>query len=610
MIKIINKKTGGLLGRLYHAFSPNNSKNLPFRIVDKHPPDIDWIDYPDNVRTSVIESTEIEDFHSALTSDESQFAIDLNPESPVDRIHFKVYSPRSVDKAVINIESSGKNGNTEKYRIKHNNPVNDFLSKTPIPCTIDLDDPSRSIELNIKFKQSSDKQDDNDDLYAVTVPELSYTEDDHTPIFILSIDSLRHEGIQPFREVFESLNADYSVPAEPWTQAHWTRPSHASIFTGTHPGTHGYGMRVLYENGTNQISSELETLPSLLMDRGYKTRYLMNFHTISPAHGLGRGFHKSSIKDRNWNSMQNGTAELTDHLIHSVRNLDGDDNIFMFGHFFDTHHPYLTESVARKKDVNLEELDRYKNAASDSHFQYAEELNSLEKRGSLDIDYIRSLYKESTQYVADELERFFVELDKLGLFDQSLIILTGDHGEQFFDYGFGLHKTLHDDNLRPGMLVKPPNDSNIQVPDQIDTIDFMPLIADYLDIPVPEQCAGKSWIDSDIGKERVRITEAFKRSLYQISCEINGDKVILSYDNDKPKRPTEKVLEEDPQITEYYSIQERRSGKIETRGDPIPENIIKEINKFAVSRSNKTPNADIRGIDKETKEQLEKLGYS
>lgn len=76
------------------------------------------------------------------------------------------------------------------------------------------------------------------------------------------------------------------------------------------------------------------------------------------------------------------------------------------------------------------------------------------------VQQMEEWYSKSVKYTSEQIARLLRYLKTQELFDESLIIVTGDHGEEFGERGFFSHSSLYDMNIRPFMAVKPPVDSS------------------------------------------------------------------------------------------------------------------------------------------------------
>jgi arylsulfatase A-like enzyme len=223
---------------------------------------------------------------------------------------------------------------------------------------------------------------------------------------------------------------------------------------------------------------------------------------------------------------------------------------------------------------------------------------------------MREWYSKSVEYTGDQIARFLQYLKAQDLFEESLIIITGDHGEEFGERGFFTHTSLYDGNIRPFMAVKPPVSESWPQKDCIDTIDFLPTIARLAGEEVPEYSSGTPiQIESD---GNPRITERIYPDWYSLAVEVDGIKGILTYDSNYPDRPTQDVIQRGPEFEEFYDLSTVRKGEYSGWGvSSRKKSELRRIaNEFLLDESVNYDSAmDASRPSQETVEHLQNLGY-
>lgn len=232
---------------------------------------------------------------------------------------------------------------------------------------------------------------------------------------------------------------------------------------------------------------------------------------------------------------------------------------------------------------------------------------------NLDAELIKDIekwYSQSIEYTADQTTHLLRHLKDVDLFDDSLIIITGDHGEEFGERGFFTHSSLYDDNIRPFMAIKPPAGETWNNRDSIDTIDFLPTVAKLVGAEIPNQCDGIPIQDTSNHDER--ITERIYPDWYNVSVEINGLKGIFTYKSNYPDRPEEDTVNNGPQLTEYYYLSDIRSEELqEANPSQDKQNKLKEAaEKFILDTKKYSSDVTASKPSQETMKQLEDLGYT
>jgi arylsulfatase A-like enzyme len=133
-----------------------------------------------------------------------------------------------------------------------------------------------------------------------------------------------------------------------------------------------------------------------------------------------------------------------------------------------------------------------------SHFVYYDRImRSIMRKGDLDArdavgpKYLTSLkeqYTTAIRYETDEIGKLLAGLERAGRYDDALIVLTSDHGEELYDHGgFSHGYTLYDELLRVPLFIKLPGQKEARVVDEVvSTVDITPTVLDALGLPVPQ----------------------------------------------------------------------------------------------------------------------------
>ncbi len=226
----------------------------------------------------------------------------------------------------------------------------------------------------------------------------------------------------------------------------WTLPSHASLFTGR-------GADELNANWETPLDTRFPTLAEVLESRGYRTAgFVGNVVLCSYESGLTRGFQRYEDYPVSWGTLVNSTAlgrallddprfrrllgwyetpwrkpapGLTASLLHWI---DGhrDRPFFAFVNYFDAHNPYLPP-----RDL----ADRFGGGrVRQDPLMVGETTWTAEG-----IAAERDAYEASIAAIDRSLDSLFAGLASRGLRDNTLVILTGDHGEEFGEHGQMLH---------------------------------------------------------------------------------------------------------------------------------------------------------------------------
>jgi choline-sulfatase len=244
------------------------------------------------------------------------------------------------------------------------------------------------------------------------------------------------------------------------SQAPWTKASFASFLTSSYPYQHGV---VGWES---VMPESLITLQEVLAVHGYDTQAVINMYGIAGEYGITEGMDRVSAADK----LEREAPETTDDALRLIKTARRP--FFMLIHYFDVHWPYRppeghTDLVWRDKgaDVSGSHLTRYREGFS----KPSEEI--------LTRDLM--LYDACIRYVDDEIGKLVTFLDSTGLREQTLVVLTADHGEAFWEHGFGSHgANLYDEALRVPLVVAYPGLSgrSRRISTQVAMVDLLPTL--------------------------------------------------------------------------------------------------------------------------------------
>ncbi|HET7323039.1 MAG TPA: sulfatase-like hydrolase/transferase, partial [Halococcus sp.] len=256
----------------------------------------------------------------------------------------------------------------------------------------------------------------------------------------------------------------------------WTLASSASILTGTMPSHHGAGM----EN--EAIPEEVETIPELLTEQGYHTACLSPNSHLSSGTDLDRGFEDfvwlsaDTLLDAAGprilfkylrNCRKHGPGLTTDTRKHGtgfimneiakrrIRSFAGSDEpFFLYAHYGDPHHPYhpprrFLERYSRDFAMSIEEaleLGQYHHA--NFHQLIADGCPFSDD----EWDALHALYDAEIAHTDELVGDLFESVHALDL-DNTVFVVTADHGELFGEQGMLAHLVVTDDAVTHVPLV-------------------------------------------------------------------------------------------------------------------------------------------------------------
>ncbi len=331
-------------------------------------------------------------------------------------------------------------------------------------------------------------------------------------VIMLMLDTLRADHLgyfgyeratSPNIDAFarESLALKYVVATAPWTPT-----SVATMFTGMYASSHGMlppRKRADAQRNEFSLRRDLITLPEILKAHGYATSAISTNPWISATFGFERGFDdfKNIIRAR--------ANKVTDEAILALNRLQkGATPFFLYTHYLDPHDTYDPPSPYRErfsgplKAVNVDPT-------------------MIEKLG---------LYDGEIAFLDHELGRLFEYLKQKGLYDDTVIIVLADHGEQFLEHGATHHgKMLHNEEVHVPMFFKIPQPAR-EVDYTVSLADFLPTLLDVLKIERPKSIQGISLLDDENSRARQGVfSEISSISIYKAFTRFDGKKIIFDY---------------------------------------------------------------------------------
>lgn len=310
-------------------------------------------------------------------------------------------------------------------------------------------------------------------------------------VLIIGIDTLRpdHLGCYGYlRDTSPNIDrlAERGVLCENTvSQAPWTLPSFATVFTSLYPTQHG-AMVV-----KSRMRESFPTLATILKSHGYATGAIVNAPALKPLNGVSRGFDYYSMTPPE-GRIADGTTRDVLNWIDSA----GDQPFFMFAHYFDPHLSYSPPPPFDRQfdpaydgpigqSFNLEGFPR----ARPAMFEHLKVLTPA------DWNHIVSLYDGEIAFTDLAVRDLLNGLEQRNLRRNTLVVLLSDHGEEFFEHqGFEHGHTLYDEVIRvPLVFSLPPTlPQNVRLARQVRLIDVAPTILNILSMEPPPNFEGVS----------------------------------------------------------------------------------------------------------------------
>jgi arylsulfatase A-like enzyme len=317
-------------------------------------------------------------------------------------------------------------------------------------------------------------------------------------LILISLDTLRADRvgmIRGGRSITPSIDrfaTDGVFFENCYAQAPSTLPSHASIMTSLLPPHHG-----AYFARKSKLAPGIITIAEVLSQAGYRTVSFNGGAQLDPVWGLDRGFdrYETEVVKRETSA---GVVERDFRLILDVektlRWLAEDDSrpFFVFLHSFEIHSPY-TPSLADVDALGDVTTEGYREHVS---IEQLEAINAgTVSVGREQRQQIQDAYNAEIISADRAIGHFVSRLREMGLYEDTMIVFTSDHGEEFGEHGMmGWHShSLYDELLHVPLIIKFPRRryAGTRVTTQVRSIDIAPTALGSLGIEIPAQFTGK-----------------------------------------------------------------------------------------------------------------------
>ncbi len=276
-----------------------------------------------------------------------------------------------------------------------------------------------------------------------------------------------------------------------------TQPSYTAMFTGKR----GISTGVVSHSETEKLSRDEVFYPELLAKNGYRTGAISTLYNMKRY--FARGF-QSYLNPAAESAalIQRVTAEKINEMAIPWLRQNYKEDFFLFLHYWDPHTVYLPPKQYRnlfykgkKDDPNLEIKD-------DARYPFTVRLLKQMGGNITDIEYVIAQYDAEIRYVDDELGKLIALLKELGIFEETLIILTSDHGESFGEHGIYFdHASVYEDTAHVPLIFKHPSfPRGKKIEGLVQLIDIAPSIFEFSNLKPIESFAGRSLFPLISGK--------------------------------------------------------------------------------------------------------------
>ncbi len=364
-----------------------------------------------------------------------------------------------------------------------------------------------------------------------------------THVVLVSIDSLRADHLgaygyaKPTSPQIDALARQGTLVEQAVSSTSWTLPAHAALFTGLVDDLHKV------TDPSRSLSPQLPTLAGRLAEAGFATGAVVSGPFLLPRFGLSRGFddyqncmgflddrfESKGVVDFHRASHADRTGPCVVRRAREWLNAHREGPAFLFLHFWDVHYDYAPpqDQVARFDPGYAGSLDASGFARNPAIAP------DMDRR---DLEHLIALYDAGIADTDARVGEVLALLAELGLAERTLVVLTSDHGDAFFEHGEkGHQKDLHAEVLRIPLVLRGPGvPRGLRLAGPAHIIDVMPTVLELVGLPAagaPGVGEGRSLVpaftDPDSLAEREVYALLRASSRHAASLEGRGHKVMV-----------------------------------------------------------------------------------
>jgi choline-sulfatase len=398
---------------------------------------------------------------------------------------------------------------------------------------------------------------------------------DRLNLVLVTLDTTRADRIGAYGNTdvetatFDRLAREGVLFEQAVSVAPLTLPAHSSMFTGKFPPEHG-----VRDNGGFFLGPEQLTLAEVLKSKGYHTGAFVGAYVLDSKWGIDQGFDTyfddfdlSESRAVSLSAIQRPANEVVDKALPWIQEAKSGP-FFAWIHLYDAHSPYRPPEPF---------ASRYKDHPYNGEIAFAD----------------------------SQVGRVIAQLESLGLYDRTVVMVMGDHGESLGDHGESAHGFfVYNSVTHVPFVIRAPFSlaRHRQVADPVRSVDVMPTALDLLGVAPPSGISGVSLAPLMTGAARELGLDAYSEAMYPLHHYGWSDLHALRSGRYKvidAPRPELYDVDRDPQEkTNLYA--ERR-----TLGDRLIARLRALEGSFSKTKAS-LPAGD---VDPEARERLAALGY-
>jgi arylsulfatase A-like enzyme/Tfp pilus assembly protein PilF len=312
---------------------------------------------------------------------------------------------------------------------------------------------------------------------------------DRLNLVIVTLDTTRADRIGAYGShdvetpTIDRLAAEGALFEQAVSVAPLTLPAHSSIFTGKFPPEHG-----VRDNGGFFLGSDQVTLAEILKSRGYRTGGFVAAYVLAGKWGISQGFDTyfdefdlSGVRAVSLSAIQRPANEVLDKALPWIEQSSGAP-FFAWIHLYDPHAPYRPPEPFATK-------------------------------------YNGHPYNGEIAFADSQLARLVSTLQSRRLYDRTVIVVMGDHGESLGDHGESAHGFfVYNSVTHVPLVIHTPfsGTGHRRISDPVRSVDIMPTVLDLLSAPAAVGISGVSLVPLLTGAKSELALDAYSEAMYPL----------------------------------------------------------------------------------------------
>ncbi len=348
-------------------------------------------------------------------------------------------------------------------------------------------------------------------------------------VVLISIDTFRADHVRPDTTPHILALAGEGIRFENvLSPVPLTLPAHSAMLTGTLPPRNG-----MHDNLGYRLSDENVTLAEVLKSKGFATGAIVSSFVLSSKFNLSQGFDSYNdqfVQEHKIAYLSERKGDETTSFAEKWLEAHRREKFFLFLHYYDPHDDYSPPEPFRSR-------------------------------------FATDPYSGEVAFADEQVGKVVAELKTLGLYDSTLVVVTGDHGEMLEEHGERTHGFfIYQSALRVPLVIRPPGLSSPRVVSEwASLVDIVPTVASLLGITPPPRTQGRDlsplwndpaapWARRELYAESVTPDRYYgARPLFGLLADrwkyIHTKRPEL-YDLSRDPEESTNVLSDNPQIAE------------------------------------------------------------